>query len=252
MEPGQDTDRAAVFKFEKQHWEWVQCHDTALVAFVEQSLVEVRGRRRGVAASLQLGLFSGSLVRPPCSAHLDDCVCPECYEVLFRAGGVGLRDLSSKLAARSLRRTFGKSVSLPPRRELNAGYVVRMMAPLSFQSCSWHQWNALMQQPGTFARQWATRVLPGCSSQQLSPRVFKLDVALQLVKLSDSLEFSERAFRCVSPEMVQPHSVAWMPWNDDESWSDYIIVSVSKIREVLSRGSNQLGLRVQQGPLYGS
>ncbi|OLP82659.1 hypothetical protein AK812_SmicGene36673 [Symbiodinium microadriaticum] len=82
-------------------------------------------------------------------------------------------------------------------------------------------------------------------------RVFKLDVALQLVKLSGSLDPSDRAFRWfvqgVSPETVEPHSVAWMPWNDEESWTDYM----NRVRQQDSMGvvagSHQLGLRVRQG-----
>ena len=217
----------------------------------------------------------------PCSTHLDEGIALRIRVPGVLRGAVQSRWCWTKtvgegpeLKARhtvvsdNLRK---KCVTVPEkgasrgRNRPNAGYVIRMMAPLSFQSCSWHQWNTLTQQPGTFARQWATRVLPGCSShlgdtfkfeiqdQQLRGliRVFKLDVALQLVKLSGSLDPSDRAFRWfvqgVSPETVEPHSVAWMPWNDEESWTDYM----NRVRQQDSMGvvagSHQLGLRVRQG-----
>ena len=146
-----------------------------------------------------------------------------------------------------------------------SGYVICLTAPLSYQDCTWSQWDELTRNAGAFARQWATWVLPGCGNSlgdtfkfqyqdnRLSglARVHKLEVALQLVHLSDTLDPQDRQHRWfvhgISTETQEPHAIAWVPWDPKETWQDYATRARRQQSLGLVAGKHELGLRVRPG-----
>ena len=139
-----------------------------------------------------------------------------------------------------------------------SGYVIRLTAPASFHDCSWDQWNATVDDPGANARRWCQELHPDAAKllgdtwsfkmqgNDLTGllRVKRLDVAAGLIHTSGAKAAGLRWYvQGVSEETIDQLEIAWLPWQEGESWAQYAERARRQESQGVVAGRHQLGLR---------